>query len=104
MNARGAKDENVVHNSAQSRGGIGMVGMSVILVVGFAGLALTCACAMWRKAIRVQQDCEQRAASADGRFKSLSAQLRRLEQEVTRQGIELEDQGIQLETKSYWED
>jgi uncharacterized protein HemX len=81
-----------------------MVAMSAVLVVGVAGLALACVCAMWRKAIRVQQECAQRAASADGRLNSLAAQLRRLEQEVTRQGIELEDQSIQLETKSYWED
>ena len=78
--------------------------MLILFVVGFAGFALTCACAMWRKVVRVQQECEQRAASADGRLKSLGAQLRRLEQEVTRQGIELEDQSIQLETRSYWED
>ena len=78
--------------------------MSAILVVGFAGLALICACVMWRKVVQVQQECAQRAAIADGRLKSLGAQLRRLEQEVTRQGIELEDQGIQLETRSYWED
>ena len=81
-----------------------MVAISAILVVGFAGLALICAYAMWRKAIRVQQESEQRAASTDGRLKSLRGQLRRLEQEVTRQGIELEGQGIQLETRSYWED
>ena len=81
-----------------------MVAMSAVLVVGVAGLALACVCAMWRKAIQVQQECAQRAASADGRLNSLAAQLRRLEQEVTRQGIELEDQSIQLETKSYWED
>ena len=81
-----------------------MFPMSAIIVVGLAGLALTCAYAMWRKVVRVQQECAQRAASADGRLKSLGAQLRRLEQEVTRQGIELEDQSIQLETRSYWED
>ena len=75
-----------------------------ILAVGFAGLALAVGFAMWRKVVQVQRECGQRAMSADGRLKSLAAQLQRLEKEVTRQGIELEDQSIQLETKSYWED